>query len=254
MYEYRCGTYYSVKAFCRPDHYDLQTKRNNPYCICALGHFGPHCNFKYDYCDSSPCLNNGTCLPNYDRSGEQAYMCNCSQQFYGNQCENEMAFVRVILNITRAVSARATVVQLYSADASDLPLSIQHQKVYYGLPSMINYYHSSVYAPELGFLKIYEDLSDPQYFIIYCLVEPMINITSSPQNCPHALSLLSEIARSRAKTVGQRVTFSEVLKQQFKTQKELYVTPTIAVISVLPQVILTFSFACTPLSDWQRHT
>ncbi|CAF1670040.1 unnamed protein product, partial [Rotaria magnacalcarata] len=63
-----------------------------------------------------------------------------------------------------------------------------------------------------------------------------------------------EVARSRAKTVGQRVTFSEVLKQQFKTQKELYVTPTIAVISVLPQVILTFSFACTPLSDWQRHT
>ncbi|CAM4839671.1 unnamed protein product [Rotaria magnacalcarata] len=64
----------------------------------------------------------------------------------------------------------------------------------------------------------------------------------------------NRVARSRAKTVGQRVTFSEVLKQQFKTQKELYVTPTIAVISVLPQVILTFSFACTPLSDWQRHT
>ncbi|CAF4374171.1 unnamed protein product [Rotaria socialis] len=341
MYEYRCGTYCSVKAFCRPDHYDLQVKRNNPYCICALGHFGPHCNFKYDYCDSSPCLNNGTCLPNYDRSGEQAYMCNCSQQFYGNQCENEMAFVRVILNITRAVSARATIVQLYSGDASDLPLSIQHQKAYYGLPSMINYYHSSVYAPEFGFLKIYEDLSDPQYFIIYCQVQRMINITSSPQNCPHALSLLSEMrridesvpaifkyhnicrndtqhicfydenyicicqpdhygancfihdtqldhcdkclsggkclqgdpkdlndficlcpschqghrfARSRAKTVGQRVTFSEVLKKQFKTQKELYVTPTIAVISVLPQIILTFSFACTPLSDWQRHT
>jgi hypothetical protein len=47
---------------------------------------------------------------------------------------------------------------------------------------------------------------------------------------------------------------TEVLKKQFETQKELYVTPAIIALSALPQAILTFSFACTQLSDWQRHT
>jgi hypothetical protein len=61
-------------------------------------------------------------------------------------------------------------------------------------------------------------------------------------------------ARSRMKVIGQKITFGEVLKKQFETQKELYVTPTIIVLSSLPQTILTFSFACTELSDWQRHT
>jgi hypothetical protein len=61
-------------------------------------------------------------------------------------------------------------------------------------------------------------------------------------------------ARSRMKTIGHRMTFGEVLKKQFETQKELYVTPTIIVLSTLPQAILTFSLACIQLSDWQRHT
>jgi hypothetical protein len=55
------------------------------------------------------------------------------------------------------------------------------------------------------------------------------------------------------KVIGQKMTFSEVLKKQFETQKELYVTPTIIILSALPQAILTFSFACTELSDLQRH-
>jgi ABC-type tungstate transport system substrate-binding protein len=50
------------------------------------------------------------------------------------------------------------------------------------------------------------------------------------------------------------MTFVEVLKKQFETQKELYITPTIIVLSALPQTILTFSFACTQLNDWERHS
>jgi hypothetical protein len=61
-------------------------------------------------------------------------------------------------------------------------------------------------------------------------------------------------ARSRVKTIGQKMTFGEVLKKQFETQKELYVTPAIIILSSLPETILTFSFACTELNDLQRHT
>ena len=54
--------------------------------------------------------------------------------------------------------------------------------------------------------------------------------------------------------VRKKMTFGQVLKKQFDTQKELYVTPTIIALSALPQTILTFSLACTILADWQRHT
>jgi hypothetical protein len=56
------------------------------------------------------------------------------------------------------------------------------------------------------------------------------------------------------KTAGQKTTFYLVLKKQFDTQKELYVTPTIIILSALPETIFTFSFACTEMTYWQRHT
>jgi hypothetical protein len=56
------------------------------------------------------------------------------------------------------------------------------------------------------------------------------------------------------KAIGQKMTFGQVLKKQFETQRELYVTPTIIILSALPQAILTFSFSCTELNDFQRHT
>ena len=65
--------------------------------------------------------------------------------------------------------------------------------------------------------------------------------------------LIILIARSRVKTVGKQTTFRRVLEKQFRTQKELYVTPIIIVLSALPQGILSLSLACSPPSDWQRH-
>ncbi|UJR12875.1 hypothetical protein I4U23_017049 [Adineta vaga] len=56
------------------------------------------------------------------------------------------------------------------------------------------------------------------------------------------------VARIRLKTIVGWVTFGEVLKKQFFTQKELYITPTIIILSALPQVILTFSFACNTIN------
>lgn len=192
VYESRCKTYCSANAFCQIDHDDLYNKENKLYCICSLDYFGPRCHLKYDDCKSNSCLNNGTCLSNYDRSGEQPYMCHCSERFYGNQCQYDRANVLVTLNMTRAFSAHATVVQLYSFHTRS-ELVIQYQQAFHGVPSMITYYDPSTVAPPFGLLKIYEDLSNPQYFIIYVFApRPLINITSSPKHCPHASSLLSE--------------------------------------------------------------
>jgi hypothetical protein len=63
-------------------------------------------------------------------------------------------------------------------------------------------------------------------------------------------------AKSRARTVTTHTnSFSQILKKQFRTQKELYVTPVIIILATLPQMILTSSFACTELTNaWQRYT
>uniref|UniRef100_A0A1X7TRS2 Uncharacterized protein n=1 Tax=Amphimedon queenslandica TaxID=400682 RepID=A0A1X7TRS2_AMPQE len=54
----------------------------NYSCICSAGWTGKSCHFSIEYCESNPCINNGTCvnLPN-------AYYCNCSSQYEGLNCE-----------------------------------------------------------------------------------------------------------------------------------------------------------------------
>ena len=67
--------------------------------------------------------------------------------------------------------------------------------------------------------------------------------------------MIIRIARSRARTSGnQRETFASLFQKQLRTQKELYITPTIIILSSLPQVILSFSYACSGLNQsWQRY-
>ena len=192
MYDSLCDTYCSANALCLPDNFDLEAKKDKPYCICPLDHFGPRCNLKYDECNSNSCLNNGTCFSSYDRSGEKPYLCLCSEHFYGSQCQNEKTSVYVALNMTETLSARASVVQLYNYMFRNFMLLIEHQQISNGLPSSIKYYHSDAHAPLLGVLKVYEDLLHPQYFLIYFLDQQNINITSSPAHCSHASFLLSE--------------------------------------------------------------
>jgi hypothetical protein len=153
---------------------------------------GEHCNLKYDACLSNPCLNDGTCFSKDDPSGENSYLCNCSERFYGSQCQDENLSIHINLNMTKTLSVRAAAVQFYDSHLFSFVLLIQHQQIYNGLPSSIKYYHEGTFPPTLGILKIYEDLSHPQYFLVYFLYLSKINITSTPQYCPHVSLLLSE--------------------------------------------------------------
>ncbi|CAF1172971.1 unnamed protein product [Adineta ricciae] len=185
LYDSHCDSYCLTQAFCRP--IDLQVGRKQ-HCICPLGHFGPRCNLKYDGCYSSPCANNGTCLATYDRSDEKPYACRCSSLFYGEQCEHEKASVRVHFNHTKTTPVRAAVVQLFALTDS---LTIRYQAVFHGLPSTITYYDPDTVAPFLGILKTYADVSHPQYAIIYLRTkQTIINVTSSPYDCPPSASPL----------------------------------------------------------------
>jgi hypothetical protein len=60
--------------------------------------------------------------------------------------------------------------------------------------------------------------------------------------------------RSRSRATSGRTTTAQLLKRQFKSHKELYITPVIIVLSAIPHSTLSFSLTCNALSAaWQRH-
>ncbi|CAF1489173.1 unnamed protein product [Didymodactylos carnosus] len=64
--------------------------------------------------------------------------------------------------------------------------------------------------------------------------------------------LLLLIALARKKKRVQNT--DDALIKQFKTNKELFITPTILILSALPPVILSFNFQCKELNQsWQRY-
>lgn len=77
------------------------------------------------------------------------------------------------------------------------------------------------------------------YLIPFCI--QFISIT--------VLIIQITLIRTRTLDNNNRQTFGDLLKKQFKGQAELYVIPTIILLSSLPQIILSFSYACTELKQ-----
>lgn len=67
--------------------------------------------------------------------------------------------------------------------------------------------------------------------------------------------LIVQIARNRARISDSiQGTFINQFKKQFKTHKEHYIASIVIALSSLPQIILSFSYACTePKQSWQRY-
>ena len=95
---------------------------------------------------------------------------------------------------------------------------------------------------DTDFVSIYDRVSTLIHYILPFFIQ-IISITL----------LIVLVARSRIKTVGDKMTLQQVLIKQFHTQKELYITPVIIILSALPQTILSFSLACSQLTIWHRH-
>jgi hypothetical protein len=93
-----------------------------------------------------------------------------------------------------------------------------------------------------GFVSLYNRVSTPMHYILPFFIQTI------------CITLVIVFAtRSRARATRQKSTFYETLKGQFRSQKELYITPALVIFSILPQVIVTFSLACKDLSEGQRH-
>lgn len=99
-------------------------------------------------------------------------------------------------------------------------------------------------VPDLGtgFLTVYNRVSTLIHYIMPFLIQT-ISITL----------LIVFATRSRVKSTGQKKNFYRTLRAQFETQKELYITPALVILSILPQIIVTFSMTCKDLNEGQRH-
>lgn len=115
------------------------------------------------------------------------------------------------------------------ADYSDKSLNVTLCVTDYTQSSILNYNRANVFI----------------HYLIPFLIQ-IISITI----------LIIQVACNRARITGNhQQTFFNLLMRQLKTQKEQYITPSIIVLSSLPQTILSFSYACIELKQsWQRYT
>ncbi|UJR19256.1 hypothetical protein I4U23_022385 [Adineta vaga] len=90
-YDTKCTNFCIANAICK------STKNRLPICICPMGYFGRSCSLRYFQCDSSPCLNNGTC---YSLVDPKLYRCDCLSTFYGDRCEYFIKPIVITFNET----------------------------------------------------------------------------------------------------------------------------------------------------------
>ena len=117
-------------------------------------------------------------------------------------------------------------------------------------------------------ILFYQTVQEPNSSVLICVINfhyPIIEVYNRISTFIHYLLpfciqilcitlLLIRTARSRVRTITtNQKTFGQVFKKQLFAQKELFITPTIIIFSVLPQTILSFSLACKQLNSWQRH-
>lgn len=116
-------------------------------------------------------------------------------------------------------------------------------------------------------LFYYTIISQPDYSMTFCVTDYNQIIAkkyNSVNTLIHSIApffiqvisitlLIIFVARSRANVAQKRLHYKQILQEQFKKQKELYITPIIHIVSSLPNVVLAFSLACTQTSDLQRH-
>ena len=157
-----------------------------------MGYFGHRCYLKNEACEPNRCGPNSICYASYDPTGEKSATCICSEEFYGDQCEHKKLTIQIRINMT--ITATISNIQMYRVFLyPSFLISLQHQQVMRGLPNIIRYNYAEDNLPHIGVLKIYQGFASPKYFILFTgLTNKTINFTTTPEECPHALNLLSQ--------------------------------------------------------------
>ena len=125
-----------------------------------------------------------------------------------------------------------------------------HELMYYTTIVDLSYPSANVTVCVSNYVQSFVSTYNHVNVLVHYLIPFLIQIIS-------ITILIIQIAFSRVRAGGgsNQQTFVIVFKRQLKEQKEQYVTPMIIILSSLPQIIVSFSYACSELKQsWQRYT
>ena len=142
--------YCAPQSLCKPNYHQLLRGNTTPYCICPLSRLGDRCDIVHDYCQITPCLNNGSC---YSTSAPDTITCICTEYYYGAYCELKKPYMH--LSLIDYEQYGGVVVQYFEIDFTSLDLTLVHQQVHRRLPPSIAYLHGGVTIPEIIVAKLY---------------------------------------------------------------------------------------------------
>ncbi|CAF2091406.1 unnamed protein product [Rotaria magnacalcarata] len=108
-------------------------------CICLLHKHGPTCYLKFSICQllSTPCENDGICVPIDDRIVRNKFTCLCKGTFYGRRCENSKSEIDV--NVDGETFEQTTAIFIHFITAFE---NVQHQRI--TTPEKMKYDESTI--------------------------------------------------------------------------------------------------------------
>ncbi|CAF1066721.1 unnamed protein product [Rotaria sp. Silwood1] len=229
----------SEKTHCPHVQTLFPTKADESYlCICAENHNRTEC-FGYDHSldQCSSCLAGGLCLKEDHMRAK--FLCLCPQCYYGSSCQFNIEGISFTLDLL--ISQVNLTIQIILATLLIVGIMHIHELIFYMKLTDQNERTLCVIDFPIR-IRTYDRITVLFHYLIpFCI--QILSITI----------LLILAARNRSRIGNSRDTFIEYLKRQFRRQKELYIPPSVIVLSGLPQVIFSFSFACRELVTWQQH-
>ncbi|KAM0734376.1 Sushi, von Willebrand factor type A, EGF and pentraxin domain-containing protein 1 [Formica fusca] len=97
--------------------------RESYRCECPDGYTGEDCAIRIDYCESSPCLNNGNCINQMHN-----YTCDCPMLFTGSNCETEL-LSNYVMHFTKSSTTDYVIVKGPAKDFSELSVCLWLQSI-----------------------------------------------------------------------------------------------------------------------------
>ena len=129
--------YCSTGSLCQPNsRSSLRGDSSSPFCFCPLNQYGDRCSVEQPPCLSSPCLNNGSCLPG-DRPNQ--FICLCRKDAFGHRCDTKKWSIHLCLSTN--LSFDGAVIQFFEIDLISFDLLLVDQNFFQTIPNQIDYYH-----------------------------------------------------------------------------------------------------------------
>lgn len=157
-------------------------------CICLSQQYGRTCHLKTPSCPINFCHNHGTCISYTNHFYLHEYLCQCSENYFGQYCEYEKSILSIDLRNESYSSSTIRIVQLLDPDMTKMQLNIKRQHLM--LQNLERIHHNDFQLPPIGFLKVHEPTLSNIYLLYFDVNNSTIHLTEENKTkCHHAKEL-----------------------------------------------------------------